>query len=286
MYRRRRVGGDPTSPDPVRTFATVMIVANALVAFLSLTNLTLVAAGAIAVSVPDTDDLVYAYDRTNSTLLVLTQFTVGNKGIYPVKGLDIDTRLASPWGSQLASYSAHGLRVRAGEERTFPVAVGLSASELLNGSWSRLLYEDGQFELRVKVRASYTMGLTRFASDEVQTYTWKAPLGHLREVLGEEGLLDALSRVLSWASPLLKEQLSAAILDGALSDGEWHEQPVGSWATLGYRMWLDDEAGVGAFDVALNGTVMGWPWSLSGSVPLVIEDGLVMLAPEVRSDGA
>jgi hypothetical protein len=286
MYRRRRVGGETISPDPVRTLATVMIVANALIAFLSLTNLTLVAAGAIAVSVPGTDDLVYAYDRTNSTLLVLTQFTVGNRGIYPVKGLDIDTRLASPWGSLLASYSAHGLRVRAGEERTFPVAVGLSASELLNGSWSRLLYEDGRFELHVRVRASYTMGLTRFASDEIETYEWKAPLGHLREVLGEDGLADAVSRALGWAAPFLRDQISAAVLDGALSDGEWHEQPVGSWATLGYRMWLDDGAGQGAFDLALNGTIMGWPWSLKGSVPLVIEDGLVMLAPEVMSDAA
>ncbi len=270
--------------DLVRTLGTLLIAANALVAFLSLTNLALVAAGAIVVSVPDADDLAYAYDRANATVLVTTAFTVGNRGIYPVRGLDIDSRLASPWGSQMASYRAHGLKVRAGEVRTFPVAVGLSASELLDGHALGLLFEDGEFELKVRVRASYTMGLTRFASDEVQRFEWHAPLAHMRELLGDDGLLEAAGRALGWVAPFVREQLAQAILDSALSDGEWRELPVSTWATLHYRLWLDPEVGTGAFEAILGGEVSGHPWSLGAAVPLRIEGGMVMLAQEAVPD--
>jgi hypothetical protein len=271
--------------DLVKTLGTLLLVANALVAFLSLTNLTLVAAGAIVVSVPGADDLAYAYDRANATVLVTTAFTVGNRGIYPVRDLDIDSRLASPWGSQMASYMAHGLKVRAGEVRTFPVTVGLSASELLDGGAIGLLFEDGEFELQVRVRAAYTMGLTRFASDEVERYEWRAPLGHMRELLGEHGLLEAATRALGWAAPLVREQLSRAVLDSVFSDGERRELPVGGWANLSYRLWLDQDAGAGAFEAVLHGEVAGHPWSLGAAVPLRIVDGMVMLGQEAAPDG-
>ena len=267
--------------DLVRTLGTLLLAANALVAFLSLTNLALVAAGAIVVSVPGADDLAYAYDRANATVLVTTAFTVGNRGIYPVRGLDIDSRLASPWGSQMASYMAHGLRVRAGEVRTFPVSVGLPASELLDGNARKLLYENGEFELRVRVRASYTMGLTRFASDDVERYEWRAPFAHMRELLGEHGLLEAAELALGWAAPFVREQLSQAILDSAFSDGEWRELPVDGWANLSYRLWLDQEAGEGAFEAVLGGEAAGHHWSIGAAVPLRIEGGMVMLAREV-----
>ena len=271
--------------DLVRTLGTLLLAANALVAFLSLTNLALVAAGAIVVSVPGADDLAYAYDRANATVLVMTAFTVGNRGIYPVRGLDIDSRLDSPWGSQMASYMAHGLTVRAGEVRTFPVSVGLPASELLDGNARKLLYEDGEFELRVRVRASYTMGLTRFASDEVERYEWRAPLVHMREILAEHGLLEAAERAFGLLAPLVREHLARAVLDGAFSDGEWRELPVGAWANLSYRLWLDQEAGAGAFEAVLHGELAGHPWSIGAAVPLRIEDGMVMLAQEAIPDG-
>ena len=56
----------------IRNYRTILVAANALVAFLSLTNLFFIAAGAIVVDVPDADDLLYEYDPANRTLLVDT----------------------------------------------------------------------------------------------------------------------------------------------------------------------------------------------------------------------
>ncbi|NIP35298.1 MAG: hypothetical protein GWN18_10100, partial [Thermoplasmata archaeon] len=100
--------------DAIRSYRTVLVAANALVAFLSLTNLFLVAAGAIHVDVPEADDLVYEYDAANRSLLVDTSFTVKNKGIYAVKNLDIESVLVTHTGYTLVEFDQRDLRVSPG----------------------------------------------------------------------------------------------------------------------------------------------------------------------------
>jgi len=264
--------------DPVRSLGTLLIVANATIAFLSLTNLFLVAAGAIEVALPDGGDLSYAYDAANRTVLVGTSFTVMNRGIYGVRDLEIGSTLVAPWGDILMRYERRGLVIPAGQERTFPVVVGLPLQGIAAGPAARLLVEDGTFELSVRVRALYTMGLTQFRSDDVERYGWRAPLRHLKSLLDGDGLPEAAKAALGWVEPIVRDRLSAALLDSALADGQWREQGIGGLAVLGTRLTLDEGAGNGSFDIVLRDGSPDPGWSFGGSVPLLWVDGSVYVA--------
>ena len=221
--------------DHVKTFGTVLLGANALIAVLSLTNLFLVAAGAIQVEVPDADDLIYNYDGVNGTLV--------------------------------------------------PIEVRMDAGLLASEEMLRFLVEDGSFELYIKVRADYTMGLTKFRSDERIEYPWLSPLTQIHNLLVDGNLSKALEEVLGWAGPVVHEWLTAAIVDAAMAEGEWQQQDLGGWAIMDYRLWLNGTTGLGAFDAILSGDVMGFEWSMNGSVPLRLVDDVVYLEWEVSPDG-
>ena len=272
--------------DAVRSLRTVLVVANALIVFLSLTNLFLIAAGAIHVQVPDADDLEYVYDTRNQTLLVDTSFTVRNNGIYAVKNLDIHSVLVTHTGYTLLEFDRSDLRVDAGEERTFPIHVDMDLDRLLDPQMFRFLVEDGEFELRVNVRADYTMGLTEFRSNERIVYPWESPLGRLRDLLVTGNLSAALEEALGVAGPALRGWISAIVLDASLSQGYWQEESLGGWADVSYRLLLDEETGNGSFDVNLTAHVGGFEWRLDGAVPLRIIDGVVYLEQEVIADVA
>jgi hypothetical protein len=272
--------------DAIKTFGTVLIAANALIAFLSLANLFLVAAGAIQVEVPEAEDLIYEYDSVNRSLDVHTQFTVKNKGIYAVRHLDIESTLTTHTGYTLVEFNRYDLRVEPGEERTFPVQVELDLSTLVDRELLGFLVEDGAFELDVRIRADYTLGLTKFRSDEHIEYPWTSPVNYLRDLLAEGNLSAAVEEALGWAGPVVREWISAAVLDAAMAEGEWRSTDLGGWANMTYRLWVNETSGDGAFDVVLRGDVVGIVWTVSGSVPLVMVDGVVYLEREVVADGA
>jgi hypothetical protein len=272
--------------DAIRNYRTVLVAANALVAFLSLTNLFLVAAGAIHVDVPEADDLTYEYDTANRSLLVNTDFTVRNNGIYSVKHLDIYAVLVTHTGYVLVEYDERDLRVAPGEERTFPVMVDMDLSRLADPEMLRFLVEDGSFELQVDVRADYTMGLTEFRSHETIMYPWESPLGRLADLLREGNLTSAVEEALGAAGPALRGWISAVVLDASLVEGEWRHEDLGGWAGLDYRLLLDEGTGNGSFDVNLTADVGPFQWHLDGSVPLRVIDGQVYLEREVIGDVA
>lgn len=272
--------------DAIRSYRTILVVANALVAFLSLTNLFLVAAGAIHVDVPEAEDLMYEYDTTNRSLLVDTSFTVRNNGIYAVKHLDIESVLVTHTGYVLMEFTESDLRVSAGEERTFPVHVDMDVTRLVGPEMLRFLVEDGAFELRVKVRADYTMGLTEFRSDETIVYPWESPLGQMADLIAEGNLTTAIVEALGAAGPSLRGWISAIVLDASLAPGEWRHEDVGGWADVDYRLDLNETTGNGSFDVNVSAEVGGFQWELNGTVPLRIIDGQVYLEREVEPDVA
>lgn len=272
--------------DAIRSYRTILVVANAIVAFLSLTNLFLVAAGAIHVQVPDADDLVYEYDSGNQTLLVDTSFTVKNNGIYAVKHLDIESVLVTHTGYTLVEYVKRDLRVSPGEERTFPVHVSMDLERLADPEMLRFLVEDGTFELRVKVRADYTMGLTEFRSDETILYPWESPLKQMANLLSEGNLTAAIEEALGIAGPALRGWISGIILDASLAEGEWRSEEINGWAEVWYRLDLNETTGNGTFDVNLTAHLGELQWSMNGTVPLRIIDGQVYLEQEVISDVA
>lgn len=275
-----------TKRDAIRSYRTILVIANAVIAFLSLTNLFLVAAGAIHVDVPEADDLVYEYDTANRSLLVDTSFTVQNKGIYAVKHLNIESVLVTHTGYTLIEYTEKDLRVSPGEERTFPVHVDMDIERLVAPEMLRFLVEDGMFELRVKVRADYTMGLTEFRSDETIEYPWESPLSHMRDLLEEGNLTTAIEEALGQAGPALRGVISAVVLDASLAPGEWRHDDLSGWGDLSYRLDLNETTGNGTFDVDLTATIVGFQWYFNGSVPLRIIDGQVYLAEEVMADVA
>ncbi len=270
----------------IRNYRTILVAANALVAFLSLTNLFFIAAGAIVVDVPDADDLLYEYDPANRTLLVDTSFKVKNHGIYSVNHLDIVATLRTDTGYSLVEYSERDLRVPPGEERVFPVSVVMDIDRLADPEMLRFLVDEGAFELNVKVRAVYTMGLTEFHSDESIWYPWVPPLDQLRDLLLEGNLSKAIEEALGWAGPAVRGWLSPIVLDAAMSQGEWRHKEMSEWAAMDYRLLLNETSGNGSFDVMLAADLGGFTWYVNGTVPLRIIDGEVYLEREVISDVA
>ncbi len=262
------------------------MVANIIVAFLSLTNLFLVAAGAIQVDVPDAEDLVYQYDAGNQSLVVDTSFTVRNKGIYAVNHLDIESVLVTHTGFTLVEYEQRDLRVSPGEERTFPVHVEMDLERLADPGMLRFLVEDGMLELRVKVRADYTLGLTEFRSDQTILYPWISPLKQLANLLVEGNLSAAIEEALGIAGPALRGWISSVVIDAALAEGEWRHEELNGWADLHYRLDLNETTGNGTFDLNLTAHVGDIQWHVDGSVPLRVIDGQVYLEREVISDVA
>ncbi len=270
----------------IRNYRTILVAANALVAFLSLTNLFFIAAGAIVVDVPDADDLLYEYDPANRTLLVDTSFKVKNHGIYSVNHLDIVATLRTDTGYCLVEYSERDLRVPPGEERVFPVSVVMDMDRLADPEMLRFLVDEGAFELNVKVRAVYTMGLTEFRSDESIWYPWVPPLDQLRDLLLEGNLSKAIEEALGWAGPAVRGWLSPIVLDAAMSQGEWRHKEMSEWAAMDYRLLLNETSGNGSFDVMRAADLGGFTWYVNGTVPLRIIDGEVYLEREVISDVA
>jgi hypothetical protein len=270
----------------IRNYRTILVAANAIVAFLSLTNLFFIAAGAIVVDVPDAEDLLYEYDPVNQTLLVDTSFTIKNSGIYSVKHLDIASTLSTDTGYRLVEYSENDLRVPPGEERVFPVSVVMDIDRLADPEMLRFLVDEGAFELKVKVKAEYTMGLTEFRSEEIIWYPWIPPLEQLRDLLLEGNLSKAIEEALGWAGPAVRGWLSPVILDAAMSQGEWRHQEMSEWAAMDYRLLLNETTGNGTFEVILAADLGGFIWHVNGTVPLRIIDGDVYLEQEVISDVA
>jgi hypothetical protein len=147
-----------------------------------------------------------------------------------------------------------------------------------------LLVEDGALKLKVKVRADYTLGLTKFRSDESIEYPWTAPLALLHDLLTGGNLSGATEDILGWAGPIVREWISAAVIDAAMAEGEWRRSDLGGWADLEYRMWLNETTGEGGLDMALRGSVAGFDWSVNGTVPLRIVDGSVFLKHELDQE--
>ncbi len=272
--------------DAIRSYRTILVVANALIAFLSLTNLFFIAAGAIYVEVPEADDLRYEYDPVNQTLLVNTSFKVANSGIYSIKHLDIDSTLCTDTGYCLVEYNERDLRVPPGEERVFPVSVVMELDRLADPEVLRLLVEEGVFELKVKVRADYTMGLTEFRSEETILYPWEPPLAQLKDLLMEGNLSAAVEEALGWAGPVVRGWISAAVLDASMAEGEWRHQDLNGWGTMDYMLQLNETTGNGTFDVLISADLGGFTWNVNGTVPLRIIDGQVYLEQEVIADVA
>jgi hypothetical protein len=270
----------------LRTFGTILLAANALIAFLSLANLFLVAAGAISVEVPDADDVDYFYDTANRSMDIDTSFRVRNAGIYSVRNLDIASSLVTDTGYLLLRFDQEDLEVPAGESRTFPIKVRFDLSRLASQEVLRLLVNDGELELRVHIQADYTMGLTKFRSDETIRYQWTSPLALMRGLLESGNLSRALETALGWAGPIVRQWLGSVVIDAAMAPGEWRHESIGSWADLDYRLSLNETTGEGSLDAVLSGDVAGWAWSVSGSVPLRLIDGQVYLEREVMSDAA
>ena len=148
------------------------------------------------------------------------------------------------------------------------------------------MVEDGMFELRVKVRADYTLGLTEFRSDETILYPWDSPLRQLSDLLVEGNLSAAIEEALGMAGPALRGWISGIILDAALAPGEWRSENINGWADLAYRLDLNETTGNGTFDLNLTANVGGFEWHLNGTVPLRVIDGQVYLEREVISDVA
>lgn len=163
----------------VARFGAVLLVVNLGVALLSVTDVWVLATGAIRVDLPEERDVRWAPDPVARALLFSTSFTIRNNGPYPVTGLSIEAVLRTASGHPLITYEDRGLTIAPGERRTVPVNARLPMESAINSGLADLLLRGTVFRLEVEVNADYVLGLAHFHARESIDRSWQPPLREL-----------------------------------------------------------------------------------------------------------
>ena len=165
--------------ETVDRFRLVIIALNCLLASLSLINLYTIAAGAVAVDIPEETDFAWTIDTKNAEATFLGNFTVENRGLYDISNLDIHAIVRSERGNELVDYVQEDLIIPSGQKRTFHIVAEMPFENIDMDEWRELMVNDSVFYLDVDIRASYLWGLGTFVVDDVLEYPWKAPLKYM-----------------------------------------------------------------------------------------------------------
>jgi len=232
-------GGENTKKkELVRRLRSLVIVMNLLVAGLAFVNLYTLTAKAVTVDVPTEEDFTWELDIEEMEARFLSNFTVSNAGLYDITDLDIVAVARDENGEHILTYSMSGLRIEAGEVRTFDIEAVLPLEDVGVERAVRWLLFDSVFYLDVHVRADFMWHLATFAVDEEIEYPWEAPIWKLYDWVKQQSLADLITG-------------SRALLSGLSSEFDIWE---------GVNVSFD-------FDVDLLGEPM-----LSGHILLVVEE--------------
>ena len=216
----------------VKRFGTVMVVVNLTVAFFSLTDMYLLASGAIKVDYPDEGGFNTALDPVNLELVFQSEYRITNRGFYDLEGISIFADLYTKEGKLLIDYRTTDLRVPRFSSRTFPIEARLPIQRALNMDLKEALFDGATFVLKVRIEAAYVMGLVHFHLDQVRDYPWEAPLPQYKEMFENGSLLNTIAALLGGNYTTVIHQIETALVKAFLAQGTEAKVPLNKWAEL------------------------------------------------------
>ncbi len=195
--------------------AGIMVIAlNIAVAALSLSDMYLLASGAVRVGLPGPEDFSWRYDAGNASVVFEGNYSVMNNGFYDITDVGIAATVSTASGAVMVSYRADEPRIPAFGGGRYPIVARMPAARLLYLDYGDMLFNATHFNLRVRVDAVYELGLARFHADQALQIKWKPPLDtYARELFGGN-LTDTIRGNLTLPSDLgaLEAWIATAML--------------------------------------------------------------------------
>ena len=225
---------DPRSVNPsmVKRFGTLMIVMNLTVAFFSLTDMYLLASGAVRVDYPDEGSFATSFDPANMSLVFRSEYTIINNGFYDINGLSIKADLYSQNGAQLINYRSEGLSVPRFSSRTFPIEARLPIERALEMNLRDLLFNGSTFVLKVHIDADYVMDLVHFHIRQVKSYPWEPPTSQFKDMFTNGSMVDMVLKLLGGKYGEVGKQVETALVEAFMDPGKVATVSLNKWADL------------------------------------------------------
>jgi len=169
----------------VARLGAVVLVVNMAVAAISLTDMYLLASGAVRVGLPSEKDFSWRFDAARTAVVFRGNYSVENRGFYDITDLVIDASVSTGSGVRLVTYKKLEPRIPAFGGGRYPITAELPVERLLRLDYGSVLFNTTHLHIRVRVDAIYEFGLARFHADQTLEYEWSPPLeDYSRLILG------------------------------------------------------------------------------------------------------
>ena len=224
------------NPSLVKRFGSIMIVVNLAVAFFSLTDMYLLASGAIRVDYPDEGAFDTGFDPVNMDLVFRSQYRITNNGFYDLEELGIKANLYTQDGKLLIVYRSVDLRVPKFSTRTFPIEARLPIERAMALNMKDVLFKGTTFVLKVRIEAAYVMGLVHFHLDQVRDYPWEPPLTEYQDMFDDGSLVKMVMDLLRGNYSSIKSQVETALVGAFLADGQEATVALNKYSELSVRV--------------------------------------------------
>ena len=258
---------DPRTINPslVKRFGSIMIVVNLAVAFFSLTDMYLLASGAIRVDYPDEGAFDTGFDPANMDLVFKSQYRITNNGFYDLDELCIKANLYTQDGKLLIVYRSLDLRVPKFSTRTFPIEARLPIERAVGLDMKEVLFKGTTFVLKVRIEAAYVMGLVHFHLDQVRDYPWEPPLTEYQDMFDDGSLVKMVLGLLHGNYTSLKSQVEAALVGALLANGQEATVSLNKYSELTVKVVGDSLTVKINIVFPIKATVLTYELPLEGS---------------------
>jgi len=254
-------------PSVVKRFGTLMVVVNLTVAFFSLTDMYLLASGAIRVDYPQEDGFQTAFDPSNLELVFKSEYRISNKGFYDLDNMNIHAELFTQEGKLLIKYESTGLRVPRFSTRTFPIEARLPLQRAMGMDMREILFNGSTFVLNVRIEAAYVMGLVHFHLHQVKDYPWEAPLPQFKAMFDNGSLVSTVLELLGGNLTGIARQVETAVVQAFLSKGTEAKVQINDWSGFSLTVHGNDLLVRVFLDYPVPDTVMEYDLSLDDLMP-------------------
>jgi hypothetical protein len=216
----------------VKRFGALMIVMNLTVAFFSLTDMYLLASGAIRVDYPDEGAFDTSFDPANMDLVFRSEYKITNNGFYDINGLSIRADLYSQEGKLLIKYRTEGLGVPKFSSKTFPIEARFPIERAMEMNLRDILFKESTFVLKVRIDARYVMDLVHFHINQVRSYPWEPPASQFEDLIANGSMIDMVLKLLEGRYGEVGKQVETAIVEAFMIPGQEARVSLNQWADL------------------------------------------------------
>jgi len=176
----------------LRHLGTLVLAMNIMVAAFSLSDMYLLASGAVQVRLPTEKDFTWRFDTDQNAIIFTGNYTVRNSGFYDISDLNIDASVKDSGGLLLVAYRKGNMNIPAFGGGNYTVVAKLPLERLFQLNFGSMLFQPANFKVHVKISAQYVMGMARFVSEETIGYNWSPPLKDFAKLFLEDNFTSVL----------------------------------------------------------------------------------------------